>query len=171
VQTLHEQDAPYVGCLYGGLMLTADGPKVLEFNCRFGDPETQALLPRIGGDILRAFAGAAAGELGTADLVAAPQAAVTVVVAGGEYPERNDTGSEIEGIGAAERLGALVFHSGTARQDQRLVTNGGRILSVTGVADHLEGARALAYKGAAQISFQGARYRTDVALSEMSRVG
>jgi phosphoribosylamine--glycine ligase len=118
-----------------------------------------------------AFAAAAAGELGTVELEVAPRTAVTVVVAGGEYPGRTDTGSEIEGIDAAEKLGALVFHSGTARQGERLVTNGGRILAVTGVADHLEDARALAYDSAAMISFPGARYRTDVALPEKSCVG
>ena len=96
---------------------------------------------------------------------------MTVVVAGGEYPGRNDTGSEIEGIEAAERLGALVFHSGTAQQGEHLVTNGGRIVGVTGVADQLEEARALAYQGAGLISFRGARYRSDVALPETSRVG
>jgi phosphoribosylamine--glycine ligase len=94
-----------------------------------------------------------------------------VVVAGGEYPERNDTGSRIEGIDAAERLGALVFHGGTAIHDDVLVTKGGRILGVTGVADELEQARRLAYDGAAAISFPGARYRTDLAIPETSRVG
>jgi phosphoribosylamine--glycine ligase len=133
--------------------------------------ETQSLLPRIDGDLSTAFAAAAAGELETVDLQVDPRTAVTVVVAGGEYPESNDIGSEIEGIEAAERLGALVFHSGTARQGVRLVTNGGRIVGVTGVADHLEEARALAYEGAARISFRGARYRTDIALPETSRVG
>jgi phosphoribosylamine--glycine ligase len=171
VHELARRDAPFTGVLYAGLILTADGPKVLEFNCRFGDPEAQSLLPRIDGDLPSAFAAAAAGELGEVGLEVAPRAAVTVVVVGSEYPERNETGSEIEGIDAAERLGALVFHSGTARHGQRLVTNGGRIVGVTGVADHLENARALAYEGAALISFPGARYRTDMALPEASRVG
>jgi phosphoribosylamine---glycine ligase len=168
---LARRGAPFVGVLFAGLMLTADGQKVLEFNCRFGDPETQSLLPRLDGDLLGALAGAAAGEIGDIELTAAPRAAVTVVIAGGEYPERNDTGSRIEGIEAAERLGALVFHGGTAVHDHVLVTNGGRILSVTGVADELEQARALAYDGAAAVSFPGARYRTDLALPEASRVG
>jgi phosphoribosylamine---glycine ligase len=157
--------------LYAGLMLTEDGPRVLEFNCRFGDPETQALLPRIDGDLLAARSAAAAGNLEAVELQVAPRAAVTVVVAGGEYPERNDTGAEIEGTAAAQRAGALVFHSGTARHGERLVTNGGRIVGVTGVADQLEDARTLAYEGAALISFAGARYRTDIARPEASRVG
>ena len=136
-------------------MLTADGPRVLEFNCRFGDPETQSMLPLLEGDLLGALAAAAAGDLAGTSARPAPRAAVTVIVAGGEYPERNDAGSPIEGIEAAEAAGAIVFHAGTARHGDRLVTNGGRILGVTGVADDLEQARALAYAGAAAISFAG----------------
>ena len=160
-----------MGTLYAGLMLTADGPRVLEFNCRFGDPETQSMLPLLEGDLLGAFAAAAAGNLGGTQLHAAPGATVTVIVAGGEYPERGDIGSPIEGIEAAEAAGAIVFHAGTARRDDTLVTNGGRILGVTGVADDLERARAIAYEGAAAISFPGARYRTDIALRQATRVG
>jgi phosphoribosylamine--glycine ligase len=171
IEQLARRGAPFAGVLFAGLMLTADGPKVLEFNCRFGDPETQSLLPRLDGDLLAALAGAAAGELGGVDLETAARAAVTVVIAGGEYPERNDSGSPIEGVAEAEQLGALVFHSGTARHGERLVTNGGRIVGVTGVADQLEDARALAYEGAGRISFPGARYRTDIALPQASRVG
>jgi phosphoribosylamine--glycine ligase len=171
VEQLAARGAPFAGVLFAGLMLTEDGPKVLEFNCRFGDPETQSLLPRLDGDLLGALAGAAAADLTGLDLETAHRAAVTVVVAGGEYPERSDTGSPIEGVEEAERVGALVFHSGTARHADRLVTNGGRILGVTGVADDLEQARALAYDGAAAISFEAARYRGDIALPEASRVG
>ncbi len=168
---LSRRRTPFTGVLYAGLMLTEDGPKVLEFNCRFGDPETQSLLPRVDGDLLSAFAAASAGGLDGSGLEVAQRAAVTVVVAGGEYPERNDTGSEISGIAAAERIGSVVFHSGTALRGDRLVTNGGRILGVTGVADRLEDARAIAYRGAASITFSGARYRTDIASPEASRVG
>jgi phosphoribosylamine--glycine ligase len=170
VEQLARRGAPFAGVLFAGLMLTADGPKVLEFNCRFGDPETQSLLPRLDGDLLAALAGAAAGELVGVGLETAPRAAVTVVIAGGEYPERNDSGSPIEGVEDAERVGALVFHSGTALHGDRLVTNGGRVLGVTGVADDLERARAVAYDGAAAISFAGARHRTDIAFPEASRV-
>jgi phosphoribosylamine--glycine ligase len=171
LEELARRGSPFTGILYAGLMLTAEGAKVLEFNCRFGDPETQALVPRIDGDLLGALEAAAGGDLGEVDLEVAARAAVTVVIAGGDYPERNDTGTEIDGVEAAERLGALVFHSGTARRGERLVTNGGRILGVTGVADHVEDARALAYDAAALISFPGARHRTDIALPETSRVG
>ena len=171
LEELARRRTPFAGLLYAGLMLTDDGPRVLEFNCRFGDPETQAILPRIDGDLLAALAGAAAGDLRGVELETSPRAAVTVVVAGGEYPERKDVGSAIAGVEQAEAAGALVFHAGTALRGDRLVTNGGRILNVTGVGDDLERARALAYEGAALISFEGARYRHDVALPEGSRVG
>jgi len=171
VEQLARRGAPFAGVLFAGLMLTADGPKVLEFNCRFGDPETQSLLPRLNGDLLAALAGAAAGELTGVDLETGPRTAVTVVIAGGEYPESNDSGSPIEGVEDAERLGALVFHSGTALHGDRLVTNGGRIFGVTGVGDDLEQARTLAYDGAAAISFAGARHRTDIARTEAIHVG
>jgi phosphoribosylamine--glycine ligase len=167
---LARRGTPFVGLLYAGLMLTGDGPRVLEFNCRFGDPETQAILPRLEGDLGAALAAAAAGDLGGVALAAGPRAAVTVVVAAGEYPEQSDSGSEIFGIQDAEAAGALVFHAGTARHEGRLVTSGGRIVNVTGVGDELEHARAVAYEGAARIAFTGCRYRTDIALPEASRV-
>jgi phosphoribosylamine--glycine ligase len=170
VEELARRGSPFAGVLFAGLMLTDDGPKVLEFNCRFGDPETQSLLPLLDGDLGAALASAAAGDLRDTELRPAPRAAVTVVVAGGAYPERNDTGSEIEGLAEAERQGALVFHGGTAHHGARLVTNGGRILGVTGAADDLESARTIAYEGCAAISFAGARYRTDIALPQAARV-
>jgi phosphoribosylamine--glycine ligase len=163
IEQLARRAAPFIGVLFAGLMLTDDGPRVLEFNCRFGDPETQSILPAIDGDLTAALAAAAAGELGRVELATGGRAAVTVVVVAGDYPERNDTGSEIDGVEEAERRGALVFHGGTARHGERLVTNGGRILGVTGVADELGQARAVAYDGAAAISFAGARHRTDIA--------
>jgi phosphoribosylamine---glycine ligase len=165
---LSRRGTPFIGLLYAGLMLTEEGPRVLEFNCRFGDPETQAILPRIDGDLLAALAAAAAGDLGGVELKTSAQAAVTVVVAAGNYPEAGDTGSPIRGIEQAEALGALVFQAGTAHRDGALVTSGGRILNVTGVGNDLEQARALAYEGAAAISFAGARYRRDIAATEAS---
>jgi phosphoribosylamine---glycine ligase len=168
---LARRGTPFVGLLYAGLMLTADGPRVLEFNCRFGDPETQVVLPRVDGDLLEALAGAAAGDLRGVELQADARAAVTVVIAAADYPERGDTGSPITGIEEAESLGGLVFHAGTALRGSTLVTSGGRILTVTGVGDDLERARKLAYDAAASIDFEGARYRRDVAVAEHSRVG
>src|SRR5439155_20007097 len=99
LEALARRAAPFTGLLYAGLMLTDDGPRVLEFNRRFGDPQTQAILPRVDGDLLVALAGAAAGDLSGVQLETSPRGAVTVVVAAGEYPERNDVGSEIAGIG------------------------------------------------------------------------
>jgi phosphoribosylamine---glycine ligase len=167
---LARRGSPFIGLLYAGLMLTEDGLKVLEFNCRFGDPETQVILPRVEGDLLAALAAAAAGDLRGVTLATGPQAAVTVVIAAGGYPEAADAGSPIAGIPDAEALGAIVFQAGTARRNGTLVTSGGRILNVTGVGDDLDQARALAYEGAAAISFAGARYRTDIAHQETTRV-
>ena len=161
---LAARDAPFSGLLYAGLMLTEDGPRVLEFNCRFGDPETQSILPLVDGDLLAALWGAAIGEL-DADLAVGGGASVTVVLAGGDYPARSDSGTPISGLQDAEAAGALVFHAGTARQSERLVTNGGRILNVTGVADDLSGAREAAYEAAAKIGFDGMQFRRDIALS------
>ena len=165
VRELAARGTPFVGALYAGVMLTAGGPRVLEFNCRFGDPETQALVPRLRGDLLDALAAATAGELAGVRLYARETAAVTVVLAAGSYPARGDTGSPIEGVEDAASGGALVFHAGTARRGDQLVTNGGRILAVTGVADTLSAARAAAYAGCEPIRFAGARYRRDIALA------
>jgi len=160
---LVRRGAPFTGVLFAGLMLTADGPRVLEFNCRFGDPETQSLLPLLEGDLLSALAAAAAGELRGVALAASERAAVTIVLAAGNYPERGDVGTPISGIEDAEAAGALVFHAGTALQEGRLVTNGGRILDVTAVGDSLDEARAAAYAAAAHVDFTGVRYRRDIA--------
>jgi phosphoribosylamine--glycine ligase len=169
---LGARGAPFVGLLYAGLMLTADGPRVLEFNCRFGDPETQAILPRVEGDFLGALHAAANGDLGEAGVSTAHDvAAVTVVVAGERYPEAGDTGTPIEGIEAAEAGGALVFQAGTAVRDGRVVTNGGRILNVTAVGETLEDARTAAYEACGRISFPGMRYRTDIGQKVLNVAG
>jgi len=160
---LQRRGAPFIGVLFAGLMLTDDGPRVLEFNCRFGDPETQSLLPRLDGDLLAALAAAAEGDARGVELATTEDAAVTIVVVAGEYPERGDSGTPIEGIDEAEAHGALVFHAGTALRGDRVVTNGGRILDVTATGGTLAEARERAYAAAAHISFAGARYRTDIA--------
>ena len=165
LEELARRGSPFIGLLYAGLMLTADGPRVIEFNARFGDPETQVVLPLLEGDLLGALAAAAAGDLSGVELGIASAAAVTVVVAGGDYPARGDSGNEITGIDAAEATGALVFHAGTAHDaEHRIVTNGGRVLTVTGVGADLAAARAVAYAGVERIHFAGARHRTDIAL-------
>jgi phosphoribosylamine--glycine ligase len=160
---LARRGSPFLGALFAGLMLTEDGPRVLEFNCRFGDPETQSLLPRLEGDLLEALAAAAAGELRGVSLGASDSAAVTVVLAARDYPDRGDSGTPIAGIEDAEAAGVLVFHAGTALQEGRLVTNGGRILNVTALGDSLADARDAAYAAAARVDFAGVRFRSDIA--------
>jgi phosphoribosylamine---glycine ligase len=164
IAELARRGTPFVGLLYAGLMLTDDGPRVLEFNCRFGDPETQAILPRLEGDFLGALAGAAAGALDGIELSAGPEAAVTVVLAASGYPEAPKPGAEIERIEDAEAGGALVFHAGTAVRDGRLVSAGGRVLDVTGLGGSIAEARERAYEAIEQIEFPGAHYRQDIAL-------
>jgi phosphoribosylamine---glycine ligase len=163
IEELARRGTPFVGCLFAGLMLTDDGPRVLEFNARFGDPETQALVPRLDGDLLEALTAAARGDLAGAHLNERTDAAVTVVLAGPDYPARSDyAGVTIDGISEAEATGALVFHGGTAVRDGRTVTNGGRILSVTGTGPTVEAARERAYAAVDLVSFEGARFRRDI---------
>ena len=161
---LADRGTPFIGLLYAGLMLTEDGPQVLEFNCRFGDPETQVILPRLDGDFLGTLAAAASGDLAGASLTTSDDAAVTVVVAGRDYPAKSDSGSPIVGVDEAEAVGAVVFHAGTALRHGRLVTNGGRILDVTATGPTISDARARAYEAAEKIAFDGARYRSDIAV-------
>jgi phosphoribosylamine--glycine ligase len=161
---LARRGSPFVGLLYAGLMLTDAGPRVLEFNCRFGDPETQALVPLLEGDLLETLAAAARGDVSGAEGVGwTGGAAVTVVLAAERYPAEGDRGGTIEGVEEAERTGALVFHAGTARHGDRLVTNGGRILAVTGHGPSVSDARAAAYDAAGRITFPGVRFRSDIA--------
>ncbi|MBD0329508.1 MAG: phosphoribosylamine--glycine ligase, partial [Thermoleophilia bacterium] len=170
VRELSLRGTPFVGVLYAGVMRTDDGPRVFEFNCRFGDPEAQVLLPCLDGDLLPALAAAAHGALGTLRFAAPTRAAVTVTLAAPEYPERGDTSTPIEGLDEAEAAGALVFHAGTALHGGRLVTNGGRILNVTGVGASLAEARERAYAGVGRISLAGVRFRRDIA-AVRERVG
>jgi phosphoribosylamine---glycine ligase len=163
VAALAERGTPFVGVLFAGVMLTPDGPRVLEFNCRLGDPETQSLLPRLEGDVLGAFAAAASGDLTGTELAVGDDAAVTVVLTAANYPTAGDVGSPIEGVGTAEDAGALIFHAGTALKEDRLVTNGGRILNVTATGNSVAQARERAYSACEQISFSGMRYRRDIA--------
>ena len=161
---LARRGAPFVGTLFAGLMLAADGPRVLEFNCRFGDPETQSMLPLVDGDLLVALAAAASGSLTGVSLERLAASAVTVVLAAGRYPAAGDAGTPIEGIDDATAEGALVFHAGTALNDGELVTNGGRLLGVTATGADLAEARRRAYAAADLIRIPCARRREDIAL-------
>jgi phosphoribosylamine--glycine ligase len=162
---LARRGIPFSGCLYAGLMLTADGPRVLEYNVRFGDPETQALVARLDGDLAAALAAIARGAPEDVDLGVRDEAAVTFVMATQGYPEAPVTGQAIEGIERAEALaGVSVQHAGTALRDGRLVAAGGRVLSVTGTAPTLALARERAMAGALEIEFDGKQVRSDIAL-------
>ena len=162
---LQRRGTPFVGLLYAGLMLTPDGPRVLEFNCRFGDPETQSVLPLLDGDLTEILAAAAEGELQGVQVEWRSGAAVSVVVASGGYPEGSSRGLTITGCDDAEAAGALVFHAGTALRGERFVTSGGRVLAVTGLGAALAEAREAAYDGVARIEFEGAWARGDIALA------
>jgi phosphoribosylamine---glycine ligase len=157
--------SPYVGVLYAGLVLTDDGPKVLEFNARFGDPETQVVLPRMRSDLGELLLAAATGRLGDVPVPAFDEAAcVTVVLASGGYPGAYETGRRIEGLDDAAAVpGTLVFHAGTRRQDDGVVTSGGRVLAVSGQGATVDEARAAAYRAADRIRFAGLHRREDIA--------
>lgn len=164
VDELARRGSPFIGVLFAGLMITEDGPKVLEFNARFGDPETQVLMPRLEGDLLQLLFACAVGDLSGSSARLGGDAAVTVVLAAPDYPARSDfAGAEIEGIAAAEATGALVFHGGTAVRNGTVVTNGGRILSVTATGPTVSDARDRAYAAVDLISFDGVQYRRDIA--------
>jgi phosphoribosylamine--glycine ligase len=164
VDELARRGSPFVGCLFAGLMLTEAGPKVLEFNARFGDPETQVLMPRLDDDLLELLLAAAENDLPDRPIALSADAAVTVVLAGPDYPAQSSyAGVAIAGIEAAEAAGALVFHAGTAVRGDTVVTNGGRILSVTATGPTIGEARGRAYAAVDLISFDGAKCRRDIA--------
>lgn len=153
---------PYKGVLYAGIMLTQTGPKVLEFNCRLGDPETQVILPLLKSDLLDLVQGAIDGTLEKVTPLWSKEAAVTVVMASRGYPEEYEPGFEITGIAEAEKSGALVFHAGTKYVDARLVNSGGRVFTVTGCGGTLATAGTCAYNGVRRVHFTGAQYRRDI---------
>lgn len=156
----------YQGFLYVGLMLTAGGPKVLEFNCRLGDPEAQAIAARLDFDLAEVLAGIASGRLEPDKLRWRPGASVCVVLTSGGYPGKFESGSAIEGLtGLTELTGVKILHSGTKRQGQDLVTAGGRVLGVTAIGPTLSTAVHLAYQAAKRIRFAGMHYRKDIGVS------
>jgi phosphoribosylamine--glycine ligase len=160
---LRKRDIDYRGVLYAGLMLTEEGPKLVEYNCRFGDPEAQVVLPRLSSDLVELLGQAAGGHL-YSDPSFVADAAVTVVMASEGYPAEVRTGDPIEGIAAAEALGATVFCAGVAGDEsERLVTAGGRVLNVTGSGPTLPAARDRAYAAVAEIHWPGEHHRSDIA--------
>jgi len=162
VRAMAAEGRPYVGCLYAGLVLTESGPQVLEFNCRFGDPESQVILPALDADLVDLLEAAVGGALPGE---APPQkgAAVCVVVASGGYPGEYRTGKMINGLeAAAKRADAIVFHAGTKKVSEGIVTAGGRVLGVTGLGETLPAAMKAAYAAVGEIGFEGAHYRRDI---------
>ncbi|HXX16864.1 MAG TPA: phosphoribosylglycinamide synthetase C domain-containing protein, partial [Candidatus Eremiobacteraceae bacterium] len=154
---------PYQGFLYVGLMLTSSGPQVLEFNCRLGDPETQAIAARMDFDLAEVLSDVAAGKLRPEKLKWKSGASACVVLASGGYPGKFESGKEIRGLDDAEKIpGVKVLHAGTKRQHDRLATSGGRVLGVTSTGASLDAALQKAYQAAALIHFDGMHYRRDI---------
>lgn len=160
---LAKEGIPYQGFLYVGLMLTEDGPKVLEFNCRMGDPEAQAIVARMNFDLAEVLADVAAKRLDPGKLIWKKGASACVVLASGGYPGKIEVGKKIEGLtSSATNTGVEVFHAGTRRERDSIVTSGGRVLGVTAAADSLAAALGLAYQGSEKIHFDGMHYRKDI---------
>lgn len=167
---LERRGIGYKGVLYAGLMMTRHGPKVLEFNCRFGDPETQVILPRLAGDLVPVLEACADGTLRPEMVAWRPEACVCVVMAAGGYPGVYRKGDEIRGLNEAAGVrDAVVFHAGTALRDGRVVTAGGRVLGVTALGKGLKEAVDCAYEAVTRIDFDGAIYRTDIAAKAFKR--
>jgi phosphoribosylamine--glycine ligase len=170
VETMAAEGNPYSGVLYAGLMLTAAGPKLIEYNCRFGDPETQVLMTRFDGDLVTLLADVAEGRLGEiAAPVMADRVALTVVMAARGYPGTPEKGGTIERIDVAEGLGAQVFQAGTALADGRLVASGGRVLAVTATGKSVAEAQLSAYAAVDQIEFPTGFCRRDIGWRELER--
>ena len=169
IAAMAKEGRPYSGCLYLGLMITIEGPKVVEFNARFGDPETQVVLPLLDGDLVQIMCACADGTLADVPIHWKDGAAVCVVLAAGGYPAAYEKGNEIHGIADAEKTGALVFHAGTAAKEGKLVTNGGRVLGVVGMGEDIASAVRSAYAAVEKISFKDAYYRKDIAHRALHR--
>ena len=172
IAAMAKDGTPYAGVLYVGLMITRDGPKVIEFNCRFGDPECQAILPRLDGDLLDLLEATATGRGLPGALRWSPRASVCVVMSSGGYPGPYETGRPISGVEAAGGLADVtVFHAGTALAGGSLVTAGGRVLGVQALGDDVASAVSAAYSAVACISFDGAHFRRDIGHHALRRLG
>jgi phosphoribosylamine--glycine ligase len=166
---LVRRGVPFCGLLYPGLMITTEGPRVLEFNCRFGDPETQALLPRMKSDLLPLLEATINGTLDQCTIEWDPRAAVTVVLASAGYPSKYETGKPISGLDdTANLVDVQIFHAGTKRDGGAVSTAGGRVLAVTALGLTIEAARARAYEAVSRIHFEDCHYRRDIALNAVA---
>lgn len=172
IRAMKQEGRPFQGCLYFGLMLTQDGPKVIEYNCRFGDPETQVVLPLLKTDLLTIFQAVMEGKLSEQKVEFLDKAACCVILASGGYPKNYYTGLPISGIGEAEQMEDVsVYHAGTKMEDGKLLTAGGRVLGVTALADDLAGAMEKAYEAAGKIHFDNMHYRRDIGRRALSMRG
>jgi len=163
IEGMAKDGTPYTGVLYAGLMIGPAGCRVVEFNCRFGDPETQVVLPRMKSDLVPLLLSCSDGTLDVQDIEWNDGACVAVVMASGGYPKAYEKGIPITGIVDAESDDCIVvFHAGTKQDGDQILTNGGRVLNVTGFADSIQGSIDKAYEGVKKITFDGAHYRTDI---------
>lgn len=162
IEAMNQEGRTFKGCLYFGLMITPKGPKVIEYNCRFGDPETQVVLPRLKTDIMDIFDAINNETLADLDIQWSEEACTCVIMASGGYPKSYPKGIEITGLADGQLDGVTVYHAGTAIQDDKLVTSGGRVLGVTALGNTLEEALDKSYKAVEAISFEGAHYRKDI---------
>ena len=170
VEGMKAEGAEYKGVLYCGLMMTARGPMVLEFNCRFGDPETQAILMRLESDLVEALEASIEGRVSDGDFQWSPDASVCVVMASGGYPGIFEAGKKITGLADAEKMdGVKVFHAGTTQRENAYFTGGGRVLGVTARAPELKTAVQRAYEAVSKIGFEGAHYRKDIAARALKK--
>jgi phosphoribosylamine--glycine ligase len=167
---LKSRGIAYRGALYAGLMITPDGPKVLEFNCRFGDPETQAVLPRLDGDLVPLLEACVNGTLNDGMVRWRPEPCVCVVMAAGGYPDAYEKGKAIQGLEEVSALeNTIVFHAGTRMEGGKIVTSGGRVLGVTALGEDMESAVSGAYLAVSRIRFDRAHYRADIAARALAR--
>jgi phosphoribosylamine---glycine ligase len=170
ISGMREEGTEYKGILYCGLMMTARGPMVLEFNCRFGDPEAQAIVMRLDSDFAEALQASIEGRVSDGDFRWSPDASVCVVMSSGGYPGSFEAGKKIIGLDQAGRVeGVKIFHAGTAKHDGAYFTSGGRVLSVTARAAQLETAVDRAYEAVSKLGFEGAHYRKDIAAKPVKK--
>ena len=170
IRAMEQEGRLYKGCLYAGLMVTEEGAKVVEFNCRFGDPETEVVLPLLKGDLVEIMLACVDGNLADVEIPWSTGAAVTVVLAAGGYPKTYEKGAEITGLADAEAEGCLVFHAGTAERDGKIVTAGGRVLNVVAEAADIKTAVKKAYRGVGRVHFKDAFCRRDIAHRALERM-